>query len=74
MKPVDVAALRARTKWVQKMDPENPGMAIITMRIPAGEMPTATYSGEAAVDRFQRFIAGVNSGAAMAERGPVGDV
>lgn len=42
-------------RWKQQADPNDKAWVIVTMRIPNTGMPTATYSGPAAVDRIERF-------------------
>lgn len=51
-------------KWVQRVDETDRRFVVVTMRIPNGGMPTATYSGEAAADRIRRFCHGFLQGGA----------
>ena len=60
--------MKNQTKWTQQVDPQDKAWVNVTMRIPNGGMPTATYSGEAATDRIVRFCRGFLSGHDRAQR------
>jgi hypothetical protein len=65
----EVERIVAGARWKQRVDPDDPGYALIEFRIPipdAAAYPETEYEGRAAYDRLNRFlhayVAGVSDG------------
>jgi len=48
--------------WKQKVDPSDERFALISFRVPNGDMPFAEYTGAAALDRMLRWAVGILQG------------